>query len=315
MPFWLKVLNRLIVPLPTPHILSLGKGLGWVVGCLFRYRWKESQAALMRCFPEKPEEEVRSILRSMYKNLGMSLLETLFLLSKGIDAYKNSYRIFNQHLVDEALKLNKGALILTAHIGNWELAGFLVAKLGYRISAIVKEIKNPQLNHFWSSVRNRNGVETLASRHSFHSALRALKKNRLLVFLIDQNMTRKKGVFVKFFGRWACTTPGLAYLAAVSKAPVLPAYSLRNEDGSIQVVFLPALEPPPDRKKETILAATQLYTKVVEDLVRKHPDQWIWLHRRWRTQPKGTSNQHLTSGLGSTIKGPAHDHAGPITNL
>jgi KDO2-lipid IV(A) lauroyltransferase len=109
--------------------------------------------------------------------------------------------------------------------------------------------------------------------------------------MLDQNMTRTEGVFVDFFGRPACTTPGLAYLAAQSQAPVVPIFLLRNPDHRHTFRVLPVIDPPPDRQPDTMREYTQRYTAVLEGVIREHPDQWIWIHRRWRTQPASGSDR------------------------
>jgi KDO2-lipid IV(A) lauroyltransferase len=108
--------------------------------------------------------------------------------------------------------------------------------------------------------------------------------------IIDQNMTRNEGIFVEFFGKNASTSPGLAYMAAQSKAPVIPAFMCRKPDGRHVLKFQPELEPPEDRTPESIHEATQRYTKIIEDAIREAPEQWIWMHRRWKTQPKGDTS-------------------------
>ena len=101
---------------------------------------------------------------------------------------------------------------------------------------------------------------------------------------MDQNQTRSRGVFVDFFDRSASTSPGLAILSAQTGAPVLPAFMIHRANFKHEMVTYPAIEPPPDKSPESIHAFTQQYTAVIEDVVRKYPEQWIWLHRRWRTQ-------------------------------
>ena len=113
----------------------------------------------------------------------------------------------------------------------------------------------------------------------------SLRANGLVGFLLDQNRPLNQGVFVQFFGRPASTSPGLAVLASQAQAPVIPVFLSRRPDGTHHLQILPLIEPPPDRGPATVLRYTQLYTTVTENAIRRHPDQWTWIHRRWKNQP------------------------------
>lgn len=114
----------------------------------------------------------------------------------------------------------------------------------------------------------------------------ALKRGEIVAIVLDQNTKRDYGIFVDFMGRPACTSPGLAILAAQTGTPVYPFYATRAPDGSHDVTMMPPLDPPTDKSREAMHDATQRYTKVLEDIIREHPENWMWLHKRWRTQAK-----------------------------
>ena len=271
--------------LPLGVALAIGRGLGWVYGSVIRYHRRDAIDALKRAFPEKPQSEILGIVRRMYANLGMNLVEVLRLGKVTDEFLRESIEIEGEEHGRTALLRNRGAVILTGHLGNWDLLASIVPRLGYPLTVISKDIKNKGLNEFWMNIRQRFGVKFVPAHNSYRTCLTTLKKNELIGFILDQNMINTEGVFVDFFGKPACTTPGLAYMSAQSGAPVVPVFMIRRENGRHLVKVLPPLDPPPNREPATIREFTQRYTKIIEDVVREYPDQWIWIHRRWKTVP------------------------------
>ena len=123
------------------------------------------------------------------------------------------------------------------------------------------------------------------SHNAARACLKALRANGLVGFMLDQSRPRDQGVFVTFFGQPASTSPGLAVLSSQAKAPVIPAFIQRRSDGGHLIRVLPAIDPPSDREPATVLRYTQIYTAILEREIRAQPDQWIWLHRRWKIAP------------------------------
>ncbi len=271
--------------LSLPAALSFGRGLGWIYGSVIRYHRKDAIEALHRAFPEKPHDEILGIVRSMYANLGTNAVE-LFRMPGMTDEFLRTHiDVEGEPLAKDAMARGKGVIILTGHIGNWDLLAAGTPRLGYPLTIITKVMKNKAANDFWMEMRMRFGMKTVPAHNSYRACLSVLRKNELLGFILDQNMIRKEGVFVDFFGKPACTTPGLAYLSAQSGAPVVPVFMIRLEHGRHLIKVLPPIEPPPDRESATIRDYTQRYTKIIEEMIRQYPDQWTWIHRRWRTKP------------------------------
>jgi len=185
----------------------------------------------------------------------------------------------------KALAKGKGALIFGAHFGNWELAAAATALLIKPLIAIYRTLDSPLLDRIVFKVRSATGNTPLAKEHAMRPMLRTLKQNGMLGILIDQNVDCYEGVFVDYFGRPACTTDGLALLALHTGAPVLPAYIARLASGRYRFVVGPEVEviDTGDRDAD-VLANTQRFTKIIEETVRQYPDQWLWLHKRWKTQ-------------------------------
>ena len=286
MKFILQAICGFFSCLPLSVALAIGRGLGWIYGSAIRYHRQDAIDALTRAFPEKTQAEIIGIVRQMYANLGMNLAEILRLGKVTDEFLRDMIEIEGDEHARAALQRNKGAVVLTGHLGNWDLLASIVPRLGYPLTVISKNIKNKGVNEYWMSVRQRFGVKFVPAHNSYRTCLTALKKKELIGFILDQNMIDTEGIFVDFFGKPACTTPGLAYMSAQSGAPVVPAFMIRRDGGRHLVKVLPPLDPPPNREPETIREFTQKYTKIVEDMIRQYPDQWIWIHRRWKTEPR-----------------------------
>lgn len=269
-----------------PTQLRVGRGLGFLMGRVLRMRRKNVLAALARCLPERTEAERRNIANGVYRHLGTMAVECLGFPDQPREVFQQHVDFVGEEHATAALAQGRGMLVLMGHIGNWELLGLAVAGRWAPISVIVRTQRNPEFDAYWRSSREKMGLRPLPAQHSYREALRALKQGEMVAVTLDQNMRRRRGIFVDFFGEQASTTPGLAYLAAQSGAPVVPLYIIRQPDGRHVVHALPALPPPPDREEATIQAATQTYTKILETIIRQHPDQWLWLHNRWRTRPE-----------------------------
>ena len=281
----LKSLSWFLCALPLPVALAVGRGLGWIYGSVLRYRRAESLVALRRAFPERSVEDLKRIRSRMYANLGMNVVESLRVAGIDQDFVDRHITPVNQERIDEARKSGGGLLVLTAHVGNWEMLCVIAPTFVHHLTIVAKTMKSESLTRFIEQTRGRFGTRVLPSRNVYRECLRVLRNKETLGFILDQNRTQVDGVFVDFFGRPACTSTGLALLSYQAKAPVVPVFSVRKPGGYHDVHVLPPIEPPPDREPETIRAYTQRYTTEIENMIRQYPDQWIWVHRRWRTQP------------------------------
>jgi KDO2-lipid IV(A) lauroyltransferase len=282
--FVLKCLLALAASLPLSAARAVGRSLGMLFYIVAAPQRSRALDNLSRCFPDVPPADVRRRARRVFCNMGVNQLEMLRWMGGRADELRQHISATGMEHAAEALARKKGVLVLTAHIGNWDLMGLWGASQ-FPLTIISKELKNPALNAFWMEKRRQHGLHIVAAHNSYRACLSTLKRGECLGFVLDQNMTRADGIFVEFFGRPACTTPGLAVLSAHAGAPVLPVFMIRRDDGRHEVTVLPCLEPPATRKPPAIAEATQRYTSIIEGVIRQHPDQWIWMHRRWKTQP------------------------------
>lgn len=278
--------------LPLRWARALARQWGWLMAHVIRLRRGYVLATLARCFPEKTPADCRAIYAEMCRHQALNLME-LFRFAGGKEAELGSLlEVHGEEIVIKALERGQGVLILIAHFGNYDLMGLFASKLfGYPLNIITKELRNAGLNKLWWDMRRKAGVKEIPARKSYRACVRALRKNELVGFMLDQNRPGFQGVFVDFFGKSAATTQGLAFMAAQTGAPVVPVFMHRTPEGRHVLEVHPLIEPPPDREEETLLACTAAYTKIIEDEVRRYPAQWLWLHKRWKNRPRPDSLQ------------------------
>jgi KDO2-lipid IV(A) lauroyltransferase len=240
---------------------------------------------LRRAFPEKTDGEIVKIAQGVYRTMGIVAADFFIipkLTKKNIHEFVKTEGLEN---CEKALAKGRGVLLFSAHFGNWELEAAAVALFVKPAVVIYRPLDNSILDSIVLRVRTAPGNKPRRKKNAMLSMLRALKKNEMLGILIDQNESVYEGVFVDYFDRPACTTSGLALLALHSGAPVLPVYLIRLSDGHYRLVIEPEMEivNTGDRDSD-VLVNTQRFTKVIEDVVRRYPDQWLWVHQRWKTQ-------------------------------
>ena len=240
-------------------------------------------------FPHWTSEQTREVVRGVFRNFGRLLVE--FARLPKLDRQNISevvvYDGFDHFA--ESLRRGNGTLFLTAHYGAWELCPFAHALYGHPLKFVVRPIDNPYLDRLVNAYRTASGNQVIRKKDSLREMLKTLKQNEGVGILIDQNTTRDAGVFVDFFGRPAYTTTVLAALALRTGATVVPGVLIW--DSSRQIHRL-RFEPPVEMvqtgdRRADIMENTARFNKILEALVRQHPDQWLWVHRRWKTRPPG----------------------------
>jgi KDO2-lipid IV(A) lauroyltransferase len=271
----------------VPFSLAFRAG-AWLGGLVYRIDKKHraiTEENLRASFGDKSQEEVGAIARTVFENLGCLIVE--FLCSdryakRPVEEYLD---YVNYGTLDDAVKKGRGVLLLTGHCGNWELMAIAQSIKGPRITIVVRPLDNPYLEKAVSNLRTRFGHVLINKQKGMREVLRALGRGEIVGILLDQSVTKKEGVFVDFFGRPACTNKGLALLAAKTKAPVIPAFTRRVGLNRHEIIIGDeVLLVDTGDKDADIKANTQAYTKVIEDFIRKYPDQWFWMHRRWKTK-------------------------------
>ena len=244
-------------------------------------------------FPEKRVDERSQILRGTFENLGRVLGE----VSQFHKATPETLRsIIDFELDDVSRELyarnkseGRGVLITTGHLGNWELLVFGFAALHEPISYLARPIDNPLIEDLTVRIRTRFGNRPINKTHSAMLAIKILREGGILGILSDVNAHPKEGVFVPFFGVPACTPSGAAMLALRSHSFIFPTFCVWDKETSrYKFIHGDLLEPvrTGDRKKD-IVETTAAYTAEIEKIIRKYPEQWMWIHKRWKTRPPG----------------------------
>jgi KDO2-lipid IV(A) lauroyltransferase len=237
-------------------------------------------------FPEKNMAEIITIAKGVYRTMGIVAAEFFDIPSLTKDNIADLVEFEGLEQCKKALEKNRGILMFGAHFGNWELAAVTISLLLKPGVVIYRPLDNPTLDNLVIHVRSSTGNIPVPKERAMRQMLRSIKRNEILGILIDQNVAWQEGVFVDFFGRPACTTNGLALLALHTEAPVVPAYMFRLANGKYRMVIKEEMNViRTGDEDEDILINTQNFTKVIEDTVRKYPDQWLWIHQRWKTKP------------------------------
>jgi KDO2-lipid IV(A) lauroyltransferase len=242
---------------------------------------------------EKTAKEKARIARKSFEQLGKGAAEFLLIPHLDNKILTDMVSLSGEHNLKAALDDGRGVLVLSAHLGNWELIGVTLAMMGYPIAIIAKISKSKAVNRMLTGNRGIAGVVVLQGRGLLKDTMRHLEAGGIVGFVLDQNARRREGVFVPFFGREACTLKSLALLARRTGAPVVPAYIHRQENRHHLVIGEILRNDLSEDVDADVLRWTESYTAWTERVIRQHPEQWTWLHDRWRTRPKSkrpTSN-------------------------
>lgn len=266
--FWSGLIGRLLFALDRKHrriaICNLSKAFG----------------------QEKTPEECVAIARAVFENLVRMIFEIGWYWKNDLDELIKPFTLSGLEDFHRALAKGKGVLALTAHFSNWELLP-IAAHLGrLPVRIVYRSLDTPFLDHFFRESRTRFGARTIPSRRgAMRQIYTELRRGYPVAMLMDQNVDWYEGAFVDFFNRRACTNTGMALLALKSGAPVVPTFMIRTDRG-FHVAFGPELPliRTGDATKDVELN-TEQYNRVIEMIVRKFPDQWFWVHQRWKTRP------------------------------
>jgi KDO2-lipid IV(A) lauroyltransferase len=282
------VLYGLFNLLPFRAAVWCGGAAGVVAYGLDRRHRQLVQQQLRMAFPNWSEPKIRQTARQCYANLGRSAAEFARLGYADRRTILGRVTVEGLDHVDRARQPGRGVLFLTAHLGNWELLAVVYTLLGYRLLPIARPLDNPWLNRLINRIRSRHGSEVISKKAASapRDVIQALRRGDDVGILLDQNMAPYDGIFVDFFGRPACTSKGLALIARRTGAPVVPAFIVRERDGRHRIFFERPVELVRSQDLEQdLLTNTARCTAVIERAVRAYPDQWLWMHRRWKTQP------------------------------
>jgi Kdo2-lipid IVA lauroyltransferase/acyltransferase len=283
------ILIKFIGALPRPLARAAGITLAWIVYALHVRLRRVGVRNLQLALPEKTRRERSKILRGVFTSFGRQAAEVCLFpkytrenVSKVVvyDGFENFER---------ALARGKGVLFLTAHLGGWELSAFAHSLNGYPLHVVMRPLDNVYLDRLTRQYRTMHGNIMVEKDDFVRGLLSAMKNGQTAGILMDTNMTPPQGVFVKFLGIPACTASGLARIALRTDAAVVPGFTIWDSAlGRYRLRFDPALPLVRTGDNEAdAVTNTATFTSIIEQYVRKYPDQWLWVHRRWKTRPEG----------------------------
>ena len=246
----------------------------------------ESQLAM--AFPEMSRAEVSRVARASYAHFGRTAIETALLPSlRREEILALVDEGIGLDIIDAALARGKGMILVTGHLGNWELAGAWLAARGYKVAAIVRHMGNPRFDRYLNTTRAALGVRVLYDDEAVRATPRVLREGHLTAFLADQGVRGLASTFVPFFGRLAKTPRGPAVFALRLGTPLVFGKAIRQPDGRYRLTFTPVeVEESGDREAD-VDAIVARYTAALEAAVRTAPEQYFWHHRRWKRRPPG----------------------------
>jgi KDO2-lipid IV(A) lauroyltransferase len=279
-----RALAGLLVWLVAALPRGIRDALARFVGALafgLRIRRRVTLENLALALPDAPEAERRRIAKGAYVNMARAVIEALCSHRLSERELHEGVRIEGFEKVEAALAQGKGLLVATAHFGSWELLGEVFARRGLPINAVVRPLKGA-LNAVLMERRRQAGLKLIAPRGAVPQSLKALHRNEIVAMLIDQALPGRRAVFVPFFGRPASTSPALAMAAIRSGAPVLVAMAAREGDRLRLMIEGPLWPPQTGELEADVRAHTAELTLALERVIRRYPEQWLWLHRRWK---------------------------------
>jgi KDO2-lipid IV(A) lauroyltransferase len=280
---------KILGALPRPVARALGIALAQAVYLLHRRLRQVGLRNLALAFPEKSLAEHKRILRGEFASLGRQLSEVCHFPEYTLENIDEIVAYDGFENYERARARGKGVLLFAGHFGGWELSSFVLSMHGHWMHVIMRGMDNEYLGRLILHYRTMHGNKAVDKDDFVRGLLAAMKKGEVVGMLIDINMTPPQGIFVDFFGIPACTASGLARIALRTDAAVVPTFTVWDEKlGKYRLRFDPAVELMRTGELESdIHANTQKFTSIIEDYVRKYPEQWLWVHRRWKTRPPG----------------------------
>ncbi|HTZ11070.1 MAG TPA: lysophospholipid acyltransferase family protein [Candidatus Margulisiibacteriota bacterium] len=285
----LKTCSLIIRVLPMRYIYAFAGGVAFLGYYIAGKQRKIALHSLSVAFgKEKSASEIEKIAKDCFSFMAKSGVEVLFFMNKPrlID---QRFSMEGKENLDRALSKGKGVILISAHFGNFPLMLAKISIAGYPTSAIMRPMRDPRTEKIFSREREKLKIKTIYSQPRnacVGGTIEALRNNELVFIPVDQNFGTA-GVFVDFFGRKAATATGPVIFAQRTKAAIVPCFTIRNQDDTHRIVFEPELDMEKGSSpQETIIKNIQKITDIIECYIRRHPAEWGWIHRRWKTQEK-----------------------------
>ena len=277
-----KLVRQSLRPLPMSAVRKLGRAIGRLAYVVDGSHRRIALENLENAFPARPASERRDLARAMFAHFGALLFELLKFSTWSREQMLASVETEGEDRVRQVLQQGRGVLFFTGHFGYWEIHALAHALQFDPNSVLARPLDNPILDAMLEEIRTRTGNTVIQRRGAVRRILRDLASGRGVAILIDQHLHEADAVYVGFFQRPAATTSALAALALRTGAPVVPVFALPLPHGRYRLIYEHPVEPPLGETPEAIREYTQRCTDVLEMYVRRHPELWLWMHRRWR---------------------------------
>jgi KDO2-lipid IV(A) lauroyltransferase len=292
--------------LPRRLVLALGRALGLVWGALDGRHRRIAADNLRRAFPDWDEARVARTARGVYAHFGAVILDLLWLEGRTAEQMLALCDLDGVEHLQRARAAGRGVVAPGGHFGNWEIQAIASVPHVGNVSAIARPLDNPALDRRLVALRTSTGNVVIYKQKALAQVLKTIREGGIVAILVDQNVQEKDGVFVRFFGRPACTTTVAAAIALKTGCAIVPVHCALQANGRYRMIYGPPVEwTGTGRRDEDLLALTQQLTGVIEGWVRECPEQWLWLHRRWKTQPTAHASPDGAGGLLATAASAA----------
>ena len=278
----IRLVRLLVRLLPMPAVRAIGRVLGAIAYVLDGPRRRIALDNLAQAFPGRPARERRALARAVFAHFGSLLLELLTFSTWSPERMRAAVEVEGLERVTQAMEQGRGAFFFTGHFGYWEIHAIVQALCIEPFSVLARPLDNPHLDAMLEEVRTCTGNTVIPRRGAVRRILRELAAGRGIGILIDQHLHEADAVYVGFFRRPAATTSALAALALRTGAAVIPLFALPLPRGRYRLIYEHPVEPPLADTPDAVREFTQRCTDVLEMYVRRHPDLWMWMHRRWR---------------------------------
>ncbi len=276
----------LILPLRAGYFLA--SCFAHLYYCLAFHDRANVKANLRIIFPEKTDRQLRQITRRMFRNFAKYLVDFFRFEKLNRQYIEKNVKLENLHNFDEALAKGKGVIVLTAHLGNWELGGVVIAQLGYEFWAVALPHKTKKVNDFFDAQRNSKGVNVIAMGKAVRSCISEIRKNHLVALVGDRDFT-EKGIILDLFGKPTHFPEGPAALSLMTGASIVPGFMLRNPDNSFTLrIEKPIVFAPTGNKAKDLADLIGIYRDIFQDYFRKYPEQWYVFRKFWTESPVST---------------------------
>lgn len=275
--------------LPEPAAFALGRLLGRLWYALDARHRRIARENLARAFGSQlTAAEREAIARDHFVHLGYTFVETCRLRGLSAAELERVVRIEGVEHLKRARERRRGIMVVTGHFGSWEVLGRAWPLLGEVGAFVARPLDNPLLEAWIVGIRTAGGNRVIPKQHAIRHVVEMLRRGGTVAMLIDQNVAREQGIFVDFFGTPACTTTAASLAARRTGAALLPAVCSRRAPGRFTVRIGKEIPVAVTRdRRRDVLATTAEATAVLEGFIREHPEQWFWVHRRWKTRPEG----------------------------